>query len=732
MSYTCDIQSVNNIKYAILGPVSAGKSTFFNALFTQTCSDMKRKKTTMLPQIYQVTHSKNVDTVETIYEKNKKSNETILLKRENNTFDFNKDFVEINHNVSKLTDFVTLPDKNATYSILDMPGLNCGGDEMYYEYIKNISSTIDIYFVLFDINSGLNTSDEIKIVDLVVNEVKKNKHGYVYFLINKCDELEFDENGNVIFNDEELNELYFRSVETINSKCADIKEKIYITPICSSKLYIYRGVKNDIMLIDEKQLDSIIKTTCGTRELKKINSLQKKRDFIKGLLEENKQKKSESTLYESWMEETGYHVFKQSLEMYIQKSYSEIICHHVEMEINKAINIFSKISDDYDFLYKKMTNEMMVFDNLITNVMKTTKQNKIPLSLIEKIKQFNTLICDTCQIVSNTVITYNKNEMGIINNLLETINKYCSHLKKYIGDCVKTYNFVNEKKQKIMTNSFLIEFNSDIYKELKSHLTNDQLKQSMTSTLQIDNNVTHFIRFYNIYEVVSTNQTHLDILLNVFNLMLNSINDIYFNENIKAYMTHSFVKNIQQLDINDKYEIFDRILKILKLHTNEKNLLLNNVQKIYRMMFIDTIQHNASIFLEWKQSNVQTFNDELKYIYYKVENDIKNTNHNQCVKIDFENFTNRIKFFDLIYKSIVNYLCEKNETFLKNLQISENEISCDESSHNDNSDNESCYNDNSDDDQSENSINSKNVFTKAMKNAAKTSNNLLQLGKKLK
>ena len=61
-----------NINIAILGPVSAGKSTFFNSLCSNTCSDMKRKKTTMLPQIYQIVSDVQItDSVEVIYNKNK-------------------------------------------------------------------------------------------------------------------------------------------------------------------------------------------------------------------------------------------------------------------------------------------------------------------------------------------------------------------------------------------------------------------------------------------------------------------------------------------------------------------------------------------------------------------------------------------------------------------------------------------------------------------------------------
>jgi GTPase Era involved in 16S rRNA processing len=44
-----------NIHIAILGPVSAGKSTLLNGLFATTYSQMKKKRTTMMPNIYQTT-----------------------------------------------------------------------------------------------------------------------------------------------------------------------------------------------------------------------------------------------------------------------------------------------------------------------------------------------------------------------------------------------------------------------------------------------------------------------------------------------------------------------------------------------------------------------------------------------------------------------------------------------------------------------------------------------------
>jgi GTPase SAR1 family protein len=126
-----------NIHIAILGPVSAGKSTLLNSLFSNTYSDMRKKKTTMLPQIYQtVTNKADVDSTDKIRKQNKESNDKVLQHRESNNFTEN-DLCELIYKVGAIPNFIELPDKNATYSVLDMPGLNCadGGDALYYNYI---------------------------------------------------------------------------------------------------------------------------------------------------------------------------------------------------------------------------------------------------------------------------------------------------------------------------------------------------------------------------------------------------------------------------------------------------------------------------------------------------------------------------------------------------------------------------------------------------------------------
>jgi len=730
--------NANNINYAILGPVSAGKSTFFNALFTQTCSDMKRKKTTMLPQYYQTTSKLiNVNSIDEIYERNKLSNEEILAKRENNTFNYKNDFKEIYHVVKPLIDFVNLPDKNATYSILDMPGLNCGGDNMYYEYITSISHKIDIYFVLFDINSGLNTSDEIKIIDLVVNEVKKNNHGYIYFLLNKCDDLEFDDNNNVVFADDELDELYKRSIEIINSKCEHIMNHFYVTPICSSKLYIYRGVKNDIGQIDEKQLDTIIKTVCGTRELKKINSIDKKREFISGLLKDTNKKKSNNELYENWMEETGYHLLKQHLCSYINDNYANIIYHHIEKELSLTIDNFIKKSpDENTTIYVEMVNLMLTFDKTISNVMKVTKQKTIPTSLKLKMQNFDNLTNKFCKHATNSIVTYDKQNSTILDNIMSVINNYCNYLNKYVSDCIDNYSFIKQQKHKIMTEHFSKQFDEDIYNEIKNLLTNEQLYISIETTLTNNKSTIMLKSFYDIMNVITKNKKndHISTLLQLFCqfLTLTEIKyDDYTIKNCDEYFKMYFMKGIELIEINEKINMFQQIYQVFYKY-QEVNTSINNICKLYRWLFIDSIPQNTLIFLEWKHDN--NFNGTPKYIYYNIYNDvlkIRIKKNKDCA--NYYDFFNTIKIFDTIHLTIINNISiEKwnvvDENYIEQLFTQEKNTPCKivtSTSVDSNSDNDNDKN--NDDDLS---IDSKNVYKKAINNASKTATKLLNLGKK--
>ena len=244
-------QYQENIHITILGPVSAGKSTILNGLFATTYSQMKKKRTTMMPNIYQTTfNDKEVDSFETINKRNKDSNEKIFKLREEGKYN-QSHFEELINKVKPIEDFLELPDKNCTYKITDMPGSNDQDCQIYYDYIKNNSHNIDVYILVFDINSPLNRTDEVKIIQEITNHVKTNKQSYVHILINKCDDITFDDKDKFRFDDEENQESYDECVKTINKFMKDVIDRVTISPLRSSLLYTYRTAIYNIDLLDE-------------------------------------------------------------------------------------------------------------------------------------------------------------------------------------------------------------------------------------------------------------------------------------------------------------------------------------------------------------------------------------------------------------------------------------------------------------------------------------------------
>jgi hypothetical protein len=59
-------------------------------------------------------------------------------------------------------------------------------------------------------------------------------------------------------------------------------------------------MKNNISMIDENQLDNIIRNECEKQELKKLKDCTTKRKFISGHL-----KKNQNSIYKDWMNDTG-------------------------------------------------------------------------------------------------------------------------------------------------------------------------------------------------------------------------------------------------------------------------------------------------------------------------------------------------------------------------------------------------------------------------------------------
>ena len=187
-----------------MGAVSAGKSTLVNTIFAETFSKCKIKRTTMTPQIYLETDAAKTETANEINEKNTEINNKLIAKTQAGETVTLDDIKETVYLVPKVHDFTEL-EKDIYLTIYDIPGLNDGRTkDVYFEYIENNFNKFDIVIFVVDINSALNTSDEVDILVKIVENCKLNSekygiHNKLVILANKCDEMSLSSKGKLHF-----------------------------------------------------------------------------------------------------------------------------------------------------------------------------------------------------------------------------------------------------------------------------------------------------------------------------------------------------------------------------------------------------------------------------------------------------------------------------------------------------------------------------------------------------
>jgi len=236
----------NQINVAIIGAVSAGKSTLLNALFVKTYSEMKIKRNTMTPQVYYETDDLECCDAEEIKENNSNINSN-LNSKEKGTLTLD-DIQEISYVVPRVKNLHELG-KDVFLTVYDIPGLNDSQTkDTYFEYLSQNFYKFDIILLLIDINSALNTSDESEILENILKNAKLcyEKYGIqqkFIVVVNKCDDLNYlDELDEFEFQDEELGEMYDQIEKLIDERINDIFPKIEfgIVPLSSENSYIYR------------------------------------------------------------------------------------------------------------------------------------------------------------------------------------------------------------------------------------------------------------------------------------------------------------------------------------------------------------------------------------------------------------------------------------------------------------------------------------------------------------
>jgi GTP-binding protein EngB required for normal cell division len=239
----------DNINLCFVGGVSTGKSTVLNSVFCEELTQCKIKRTTMWPTVYVENDFVQDISPEEILKIISEKNKEIIEKTETGQKLDSGDYKELVFNVGKL-DINILEDSYV--NVYDIPGLNDARTKhIYYDYLENNFHKFNLVVFLVDIQSGLNTSDEMDMLRFIINNTKdqfkrNQRHIYTLVIVNKADDMQTEEDSDKLEITGELREMFEQVENTVHTEFANngLKNSVIgVIPLCARDSYLYRMVK---------------------------------------------------------------------------------------------------------------------------------------------------------------------------------------------------------------------------------------------------------------------------------------------------------------------------------------------------------------------------------------------------------------------------------------------------------------------------------------------------------
>lgn len=238
---------IENLSISILGTINAGKSTLLNSLFCNSMSHTSIKRSTM--SCYCFVENKNIiNSIELstkIFQEIETNNSAIIELTEES---YCEDMIcqQKVFNVGSL-DVNFIP--NSNINIYDVPGINDSKTKsVFFKYLNDYFFQFNIVIFMIDIYLGMNTSDEMDILQLIIRKTKEmkekyNKNIYTLCVANKCDDLQIIDDKLCLNN--ELNEMFNQINKTVYAEFN--KENlgdnvIGINKLCAIDSYLYRMI----------------------------------------------------------------------------------------------------------------------------------------------------------------------------------------------------------------------------------------------------------------------------------------------------------------------------------------------------------------------------------------------------------------------------------------------------------------------------------------------------------
>ena len=588
-----------SIKCIVLGCVSAGKSTLINSMLISQLSNTKKRRTTMVPQVYLETDTNDTNDINQILEDNNKSNKDILDGIVTLT---NENCNEVYHKINKLYNVFTLP-SGIYLDIYDMPGLNDSTTEdIYYNYIKNHFEIFDIFLIVVSIEESFNTSGSIKILDTISKYSKEypDKRVNICIVANKCDELIIKKDTNELdFMDEEYVEMFEQIKREVNKRFKPIENITYdILKLSAEDSYIYRMYKNDPKVVLEQTLmNKFGLNEYGKRVWNKLNDDQKKNQIRKFLNEGN---------INECLKLTGFPKFRNYLQNTINYTRQfEIITTNIQRNINNIPDYTDQYETNITDLYDEYINLSEKMYNIYRTKCKLSDTNPL-LELVNNHlhKNFEKRMTSYTYVISTPVLFTYYNDIKI------KIKNTCNTLLSLIKPVNIYYSKINEQQNNWILQQLKLQSSygslNTIIGYLKQLVQNDY--DNITDLIHEEVNQ---LIISNMYVLTTTSDDIITYIVYIKSLDYDSdlcfkfVQDFYksYIKSIKQdYLLQVecciLEKNLNHLDFTEYNEEFQTYLYKLKLTNDIRySLLLRNNIVADDTITPDIIKNSESVFM---------------------------------------------------------------------------------------------------------------------------------------
>ena len=554
-----------NLSFNILicGNISSGKSTLVNGILQNNLNKMSKIQSTLIPIKYIFNDKHTIHTTDFIRKQNEDTHDKIKELLESNQFTKTY-YTELSYNMN-YSFVLTKPMNNIinyTYSMTELPGLDDAylGD-YHMEYLENNIINYDVILYLIDIHNCASHSSDYKNIEHIYNLQKnKNLNLKIIVLVNKCDFNKVD-NISVIYDEEERET--FNEIKKRLDKLIGVRIRYFNT----YQFYIYSLLLYNIDLLDEKQIDNIIKEEDGKNALEKISTPELKKKYLKGMITDKN-----SDFYN-----------KMIKNMYVLQNILN------GLQINKLKEV---IINYYEH------NNMKNNDEELTNLVHIYHYFKYFVYFVKDDKTIKLL-----EIIKNLIDKYIDDfiSFGNIDDYIILFKKYEYNLdmileKKFIIECGLLYTHFNSKTFDSIWNYFIHNHTKKLNKTLidkyvsayknkciVNHLLDHVIQYSIFNTISI-------YKKNNINDIKKIHDIIIDIITSIKVILLSTrefyeryMFKIYFNiKNFDEYEKYLFDKNLTIDSIEIKY-VLHEFIKYDYNNLPKEEQYIDNFKIIYEL-----------------------------------------------------------------------------------------------------------------------------------------------------